>query len=245
MMKIFRTGAVFAALLILAACAAQPVIPYDHTATQANKKIGLLTVGWPAGPVSFLASDPGKSFGLIGALVDAGMQSERDGQLSNLLTEQNVDAQKIFVAKLTASLQAEGYGVVSVSVDAADKNRIKYLKKYPAADANGVDSYLDVAVINYGYVAAGISSDAPYRPWLNGLVKLVKVSDGSTLMQDSFTYNSLTFQGNANVTAVTISPDPAYAFPKWADATSDKSKAAAGVSDAAEKSASAVADLLK
>jgi hypothetical protein len=234
-------GAEIAALLFLCACAAPPVVPYDRSAAQTNKKIGLLKPGWPSGPVSFLATDPGRSFGLIGALVDAGMQSGRDTDLIALLADQHVEADKLFVSDLTTALEKEGYTVVMIPAD----NRTTYLKKYPAATANDVDSYLDIAVPTYGYMAAGISKDAPYRPWLAAAVKLIKASDGTTLMQDSVTYNSLNIMGNTVGNSVTISPDPTYAFSAWSDATADKQKAAAGVSDAVDKSAAAIADLLK
>jgi hypothetical protein len=59
------------------------------------------------------------------------------------------------------------------------------------------------------------------------------------------TYNSLNIMGNTVGNSVTISPDPTYAFSAWSDATDDKQKAAAGVSDAVAKSAAAIADLLK
>jgi hypothetical protein len=237
-MYIMKLCAVLAALLVVSACAGQPEIPYDRTATSGNKTIGLLTPAWPSGPTSFLASSPGKSFGLIGALVDQGIQSGRDSDLKLMLDNQKIDANTEFVTQLTANLQAKGFTVIPI---AADIKRSGYAKQYPSAAANKVDSYLYVAVIQYGYLAAGIGSDSPYRPWCTANVKLVRAADGAVLMQDIVNYNSWLDLKNA----VKISPDPDYAFPKWTDTKEAPSKTAHGVSIAARKTADAIGDLLK
>jgi hypothetical protein len=233
-----KLGAAFAALLTLAACAGQPEIPYDRAAAPANKTIGLLTPGWPTGPSSFLASNPGQSFGLIGALVNAGIQSGRESDLQLILTNQKINANADFVGNLTANLQAKGFTIVPIEADA---KRSAYLKKYPGPGANNVDSYLDVAVVQYGYLAAGIGSDNPYRPWCVAAVKLVRASDGAVLMQDAVTYNSWIDAKNT----IKLSPDPDFAFAKWTDAKEAPEKTAQGVSVAAKKTADTIGDLLK
>jgi hypothetical protein len=237
-LKIIKLGVALAALLTVAACASQPEIPYDRTAAPNNKTIGLLTPGWPSGPTAFLASSPGQSFGLVGALIDAGIQSGRETDLKQILDSQKVDANADFVTTLTSNLQAKGFTVVPV---AADAKRNKALKKYPAAGTDQVDSYLDVAVTQYGYLAAGIGSDNPYRPWCETSVKLVRASDGAVLLQDSVTYNSWLDIKNR----VKLSPDPDYAFTAWTDAKASPEKTAQGVSIAARKTADAIGDLLK
>ena len=47
-----------------------------------------------------------------------------------------------------------------------------------------MNSYLDVVVTNYGYAAAGMGNAAPYRPWLQAKVKLIKAANGKVLMED-------------------------------------------------------------
>jgi hypothetical protein len=237
-MKLFRLGAVFAALMILAACASQPEIPYDRTAAVSNKTIGLLTPAWPSGPSSFLASSVGQSFGLAGALVDASIQDNRESDLKLILTDQRVDANSDFIAALTANLQAKGFTILPVTADA---KRGAFLKKYPAPGANNVDSYLDVAVTNYGYLAAGIGASNPYRPWCAATVKLIRASDGAVLMQDHVTYNSWLDVKNV----IKLSPDPEYAFTAWSDTKAAPEKTAQGVQVAAKKTADAIGDLLK
>ncbi len=236
-MRFIKFTAALAALLVMAGCATQPEIPYDRSAAHDNKTIGLLTPGWSSGPSSVLASDVGKSFGLIGALVDAGMQSNREKDLNALLAQKNIDVNVAFVSRLKSNLESKGFKVVPVS---ADPKRNALLKKYPGP-AEGVDSYLDVVVPNYGYLAAGIATDNPYRPWFVSQVKLVRASDASVLMQDVVTYNTI---GEAK-NVVTLSPDPQYAFARWDDLKTSPERAAAGINDAAGKSADAIADLFR
>jgi hypothetical protein len=236
-MRFIRLGAAIAALLSLAACATQPEIPYDRSAAQNNKTIGLLTPGWSSGPSSVLASDLGRSFGLVGALVDAAMQANREHELNEILANQNANVNAAFIAHLKSSLEVKGFKVVMVDADGA---RTSLLKKYPSAP-EGVDSYLDVVVPNYGYLAAGIEKDSPYRPWFVSQVKLVRANDSGVLMQDVVTYNTI----GAAKNVVTLSPDPKYVFVHWADLKTSPDQVAAGIADASDRSADAIADLLK
>jgi len=236
-MTISKLAAALTALLALSACATQPEIPYDRNAEQSNKTIGLLTPGWPSGPTSFLASEPGQSFGLVGALIDAARQSNRDKDLEKIIAAHNLDLRAQFVTRLSANLESKGYKVVAVSADAT---RSSFAKKYPGA-AEGIDSYLDVAVPIYGYMAAGIGADSPYRPWFAAGAKLVRANDAHVLMQDRVVYNTI---GEAK-NVITLSPDPQYAFPKWNDVEAAPDRAVAGMQDAADKSADTIANLLK
>ena len=236
-MKFILWGAIGIALMGLVGCSAVPEIPYDRSAAQSNKTIGLLTPGWPSGPTSFLASDPGRSFGLVGALVDAAIQSNREKDLTSILQTKNLVTSDIFSDALSKNLEAKGFKVIPVSADA---KRTKVLKQYPAP-TDGVDSYLDIVVIDYGYLSSGIGDGNPYRPWFVANVKLVRASDSNVLMQDTVTYNTI---GEAK-NVVTLSPDPQYAFVNWTDVQKSPDQAASGVSDATHKSAEAIGDLLK
>ena len=236
-MKIVKVGAALAALLVVAACATQPEIPYDHGAAQNNKTIGLLTPGWSSGPSSVLASDVGRSLGLIGALVDASMEASREHELNEILANRKIDVNAMFISRLKSNLEGRGFKVVTID---ADGKRTSLLKKYPSA-GDGVDSLLDVVVPNYGYLAAGIAKDNPYRPWFVSQVKLVRAKDSGVLMQDVVTYNTI---GEAK-NVVTLSPDPQYAFVHWTDLKSSPDQVVAGITDAADKSADAIANLLR
>jgi hypothetical protein len=233
-------GAAIAVLLCLSACAQQQALPYDRTASPNNKTIGLISPGWPSGPSSVLASNVGQSFGLVGALINAGMQSAREKELTTLLDTQKKDGNAIFLSDLTADLEKDGYKVVPVSVPTAARDRTDYLKVYPPASDSNVDSYLDIAVFNYGYIAAGLGSSNPYRPWFTARVKLVRASDHAVLMQDIVGYNPIFSKD-----LVTVSPAPEYAFEKWDDVKNDPQKAAEGVAAALDASAVSISNLLK
>ncbi len=64
------------------------------------------------------------------------------------------------------------------------------------------------SVSGYGYLAAGIGSDTPYRPVLYLETRLVRASDKAVLMSDRIRYNPV----NQVTQVITIPPDPAYDF---------------------------------
>ena len=110
-----------------------------------------------------------------------------------------------------------------------------------------MDAYLDVAVDNYGYMAAGIGGDNPYRPFLFLKCRLLRASDSSVLMQDSVAVNALN-QGGGGWAAsklVTISPDPAFVFPGMDDLTHNPQQAVEGTKRAFTQSTEAIGKLLK
>ena len=179
MRGLYRCVPVIGALFVLSACATTPEIPFVQTADNIHT-IGLTTPGFPDGASVVLASDMGQSFGLIGALVDASMQSNRDSTFKDIVTKQNFVASDQFSQDLTAALTKDGYAVVPIAVARKDSG---LLKELPAAP-QPVDAYLDVAVMNYGYVAAGIGDNTPYRPFLMLQCKLIRASDKTVLMQD-------------------------------------------------------------
>src|ERR1700693_4219214 len=102
-MKRFHHFIALAMTLALAACSTPPEIPYDH-ATSAVHTIGLVTPGFPSGPTVFLASDVGQSFGLVGGLIDASMQSNRETRFTAILASQQFVASDQFSIQLTDAL---------------------------------------------------------------------------------------------------------------------------------------------
>lgn len=243
MTTFIRKLAVLCVLFLVAGCATtKPAVPFDRSTASSIKVIGLLTPDLPSEPSAVLASSVGQSFGLIGALVDAGMKDGRDGSLRDILAAQQFAAEKAFTDDLTASLKARGYEVKLIPVSRSDKGQL--LKAYPTQNENQVDAYLDVVSVNYGYVAAGVAGDTPYRPFLYTDCKLVKANDGSVLMEDSVNYNPMMAAG-ADSAHVTISPDPAYAFEKFSELEADPAKATKGVSIAFTQTTDAIGQLLR
>lgn len=227
--------------VVLAACATKPpVIPYDRTSSNPVKKIGIVTPEFPDGPHAMLASSVGMSFGLVGALIDAGMEANRDSSLEQVLNAQNFSAYQRFVDGLTASLKAQGYEVEMISATRTKKG--EFLKTYPTGEK--VDAYLDIVAFNYGYVAAGVAGSTPYRPFLYTQCQLVRASDNSVLMQDQVDYNPIN-PGNGTKDNVAIGPDPAYSFEKFSDLESDPAKATKGVEIAFAQTTNAIGKLLR
>ncbi|KAB7741599.1 hypothetical protein F2P47_04130 [Parvibaculum sedimenti] len=242
MTTFIRKLTLLCAFFLVAGCAAKPAVPFDRSTASSIKVIGLLTPDVPSEPSAVLASSVGQSFGLIGALVDAGMKDNRDGSLRDVLAAQKFAADKALTDDLTASLKSRGYEVKLIPVSRNDKGKL--LKTYPTQSENQVDAYLDVVSVNYGYVAAGIAGNTPYRPFLYTDCKLVKASDGAVLMEDSVNYNPIMAAG-ADAEHVTISPDPAYSFEKFSEIEADPAKATKGVSVAFAQTTDAIGRLLR
>jgi hypothetical protein len=225
-----------AALLLVAGCAS-PEIPFDRSEAGNVHSIGVLTPDIPEKPSVILASDPGQSFGLVGGLIDVGMQLKRDDKLYAILLQRHFAVGQTLSADLVAALKAHGFDAKPIAVS---REKSGFLKTFPTEP--GVDAYLDVSSTpdGFGYVAAGIGASQPYRPfvWVN--CKLVRASDSSVLMEDAVMYNPI---GDGKW--VTISPDPAYAFPDFDNLTAHPDQAAAGVNTSLQKTADQIGMLMR
>src|SRR5690348_3826469 len=231
-------AAMLAAAVVVAGCAAgQPEIPYDRAAKAQIKKIGIVTPAF-AEPSVILLNSAGSNFGLIGALADAGMQSNRDSKLKAILQQQKYSPQDHLVENVIKGLRAAGYTVVLVQMkrDGSD-----FVEKYPNGDGQAVDAYLDLVAPVYGYIANGTGDSTPYRPRVVVKARLVSAKDSSVLMQDRVLYNPL---GPDN-TAVTIPADPALQFKDFDALAASPQTAVKGLRVATEQSAQTVAKLLQ
>ena len=232
----FRGAAVaITAAMVLVGCASQPEIPYDRTAKAQIKKIGIVTPAFGE-PSVILLNSVGSSFGLIGALADAGVQSNRDSKFKTMLQQQKFSPPDAFLERVTQGLRAAGYTVTIVPVK---RDGSSFVDKYPT-DAT-VDAYLDLVAITYGYIANGVGDSAPYRPRFVVQARLVSAKDSSVLMQDRVLYNPL---GPDN-TAVTIPADPAMQFKDFDALAASPQVAVRGLRVATEQSAQTVAKLLQ
>jgi hypothetical protein len=224
-------------LVLLSGChTAPPEIPFDKAAATRVKSIGIIVSQFPEQPVALLATSIGQNLGLLGALVDAGMNSSRVSKVEAMLKSQGFVADSYFIAKLKETLEAEGYKVFIVS---QKRGKGEFAKAYPVNSYPRVDAYLDIVVGSYGYLAAGIGDDAPYRPTFNAHVKLVSSIGNSVLMQDIVAYNI----PNKPENIVTLSPDPEM---KWVDfdtLMADPVRAVSGLRAAEEQTASMLGKL--
>jgi hypothetical protein len=223
---------------LLAGCAA-PEIPYDRTAAGEVKSIGIVTPSFPEEGSVILATSVGKNFGLVGALIDAGMQANRDSQFKDMLQRQGFSIQDSFVASLSEGLKRKGYDVSVIPFTREAKK--DFAAHYPVAAGGKVDAYLDLVAMDYGYIAAGIGSSTPYRPHLVMKARLVSVKDSSVLMQDLILYNPVAPASKA----ITVAPDPAYTFADFDALVGNPGNAVQGLKTAADKSAETISQLLQ
>lgn len=241
-MKItFLRATIVAAAALLAGCAAQPEIPFDSSANTIHA-IGV-TVDMPPAPSVILASDIGQSFGLVGALIDAGMAENRDKKLRAIMAEGGVDSRAVFTQAISESLVAHGYQAVPI---VSDRAKHGFLKSYPPAADSKVDAYLDITLVGdgYGYVASGIGDTQPFRPFVWANCRLIKASDGSVLMQDMVLYNWVAING-MKVKAVEVSPDPAYSYPNMDDLVAHGPVVREGLDKALRQTADAIINLIR
>jgi hypothetical protein len=190
-----------------------------------------------------LATSVGQSFGLIGALIDAGMQADRDSRFGGAMRERQFDAHAYFLERLAEALRARGYAVEMVPVQRT-REHFEFLAAYPTASPPKVDAYPDLVVTAYGYIAAGIGPSTPYRPYIAVRARLANAADGAVLMQDVLIYNAVG-PAAAQQQVVTLAPDPAHRFDKFDDLMADPDVALKGVQVAAEQLAQAIAALLR
>jgi len=241
MFRHIRHASACLALAALTACATEREIPFDHAANSGIKTIGVLQPSMSPTPTILLASDIGQSLGLVGLLVDASMQANRDKQFGELMSAQGVKPDANFLADVHAALAAHGYSVTDVP---EARPSADLLKTYPKGGTDGVDAYLDIAIVNYGYVAAGIGDSTPYRPFVGAHCRLVRASDGAVLMQDVVVYNPVVTAG-PQPRAVTISPDPAYTFKDFDTLTADPANAMKGMNVALGDAATSIGTLVQ
>jgi hypothetical protein len=237
MMMRFVPLAVAALVAIaLSACETLKQVPYDRASAGEIKTINIVTPSAPKRPGVVLAATVGQSFGLIGALVDAGMQSNRESDFEEMMKSKNFVADQAFMTHLDGALTAGGYTPAHSTVA---RPKSDFLKAYSASGDVKPDAHLDV-VMYYGYIASGMST--PYRPFVSVNAKMVRASDNALLMQKSIFYNPL---NGAPEQTVTIAPDPAYEFADFDALKADPDRAAKGLDAAIAQVAAAMGTLLK
>lgn len=233
-MKLKLLGLVGA--LCLSACADPYVAtPYDRATAQVDRMV-IIDDALPEKAIAYEVASVGSNFGLIGALVDAGIQAERQDAVNDALREAGFDAEGELETLLMREIGQEGYSVALLPSGARAKR--DWLPAHSGAP-EGVDAYLDVAVVEYGYMSPGAGQ--PFRPYVWAKVKLVRVSDGTLLMENQIVYNPL----NVVEGVITIPPNPEFFFNNRSALLEDPNRLAAGIEDAMVRVAETSAQLLR
>lgn len=227
------------ALLASACASTYEPIPFDRTAAGV-KSIAVMDDALPEKPTVYMAATVGSNLGLLGALVDGSVQSSRQKKMLEIFDGQGVDAENVLEQRLMANLKEKGYDVSMM--DTGERDNRKLLKDYDGM-GNGTDALLDVVSGGYGYVSAGLKK--PWRPSAHFKVRMIDPQTGDILMENYIAYNPLGFTGQeAKVGAITITPDPVYAFTKMEDMEADPEKTTAGIVAALESVADTMATLV-
>lgn len=172
--------------LSVAACASPyPAIPFDSEAANIDT-ISLIEDVGEANVTAYEVASAGSNFGLIGALVDAGVQASRQNAVEEALAEAGFNAQEYFRTQLIVALEGQGYTVEIVEVSGRDN--VKLLEVYPDDDGD-VQAYLDASLQSWGVLSSGVGT--PFRPHAAVEAQLYRPGDGSILMRDRIEVSSM------------------------------------------------------
>jgi hypothetical protein len=229
----FKKLLIIAAAMSVTACAAPYIAtPYDR-ATANVTRIAMVDDALEPKAIAYEVASTGANFGLIGALVDAGIQESRRTAVNEALNSVQFDAETVLERRVAATLTSQGYTVEALSGDRAKRD---FLVSYPAANS---EAHLDIVVTEYGYMSSGAGQ--PFRPTVYAKVRLVRASDNTVLMDNMILYNPIA----PTEGMITLTPNPEYAFRNREGLLEDPTRLAAGLEDALVRVADTAAQLLR
>jgi hypothetical protein len=226
-------------LTATAAAADTPaVVQFDKAAAAGVKIIGIVTPAMPAQPTAFVLggfSEPS------GTLLGRVIQSPRIKELWLAIDGDKQPPPGVFIAALTAALQANGYAVKTIDAARPDA---EFLAAYPAGAQ--VDAFLDVwfseECEGYGYVTPGQENANPFKAFAYASFRLVRASDHAVLAQNTIFYTPWWKQDTEN--SLTIQPNPAYTFQDFSDIKANPKLAKEGLHYALRQIADTIGTLL-
>ncbi|MXO95289.1 hypothetical protein GRI34_02500 [Erythrobacter aquimaris] len=222
-------------LLSLAACA-NPYVGTPYTAPAVPvTSVAIVddTLGDDA--VAYEAASTMGNFGLLGALIDAGVQGSRKSRVNEALESVNHTPEANFESYLIAAL-AEA-DIEAAMLDGPDRDKREFLEDYPTAP-EGVQALIDFNVTAYGYVNSG---NQLWRPTVAADVRMIDAGTGATLMENRIIYNPV----DAQAGIVTIAPSPDYAFQNREDMISQPERLAEGIDVALKEVAETAVRLMR
>ena len=224
------------AMASLSACASNYVAKPYVAGAQPIGKIAVMDDSMPEKMSAVETASVGSNFGLIGALIDAGVTASRQDALSDALATVSFDAEDRLEKRVVEALAAQGMEATLVKGPLRQKR--VFLNDYPAAP-DGTRAYLDLVLTNYGYTSAG--SGQPWRPTAYAMVKLVSASNKKTLLENHIAYNVM----HAPRGVITLTPHPDYVFKNREEMKTQPDRLAAGLEDAFTQIAATAANLMR
>ncbi len=231
----FATAAGLMAVILLAAgCASVPPQQAFNREAADIHSIRVLPMAESEIGLAFL-NHPGANFGLIGGLVAASDISSKENKLQKQMAASQLDHLAVFREEFAAAMQAQGYTLTwSEPLPAKSKvarDRWGLRKAYGAVE--GVDAQLDLSLNFVGYATSGAGDASPYRPAVHLAARLLDPAGKQNLFTDVLTYNNIT-----NIpTAITVNPDPRFAYPDFEQLEAAGADVATGMKVALEETA--------
>lgn len=241
-MSFLKHAALVCVALLLNACVSVPQKAFNKGATDI-RTIEVLPMAHTEAQVSY--PHPGLNFGLIGGAIAIAELNAKGNKLGAQLTAADFDHYQAFKAAFDAAMTERGYTLNwSDPVSAGPKEKAKrgnwrLRKSMPATDR--ADAVLDVNLVFYGYAASGAGKDSPYRPTISMSAQMFDATGKKKLFSDIVTYHNFS---PALDKAISVEPDPAYAYPKFDDVEAAGAKVAEGLDAAIRASARAMAEQL-
>ncbi|HEX8223303.1 MAG TPA: hypothetical protein VF605_05760 [Allosphingosinicella sp.] len=224
------------AMTLLSACASNYVAKPYVPGAQPIQKVAIADDSVPENMIAPEVASVGSNFGLIGALIDAGVQSSRQAALSGALARVSFNAEDTLERSLVEALSQQG--IQASVVNGPQRPKRVFLAQYPNA-AGGVDAYYDVVLTYYGYLSAGAGQ--PWRPSADATVRLVSAADRRVLLENRISYNVIA----APRGVITLSPNPEFEFRNREEMVNNPDRLANGLKDAFQRIASTAAKLIQ
>ncbi|WP_394692483.1 hypothetical protein [Hyphobacterium sp.] len=221
--------------LSLAACAS----PYVATPYEADlypvRTIGLVEDVGDSQVIAYEVASMGSNFGIVGALVDAGVQSSRRARVEEILEGEGFDAQAYFRERIIMELEALGYNVETVSV--GERDGVALFDSYEGFD-HDVDAHLDVVLQQYGLLSSGTGK--PFRPHAAVEGRMVNRADQAVIMENSIIYAPL----GSPEGRILLSPPPDASFRNREEILEDPVSLVESIQMALDETAATFARLL-
>lgn len=231
-----RATVAVSAMALLSACASNYVATPYVAGPDRLESVAVADDSLPEGLIAYEVASVGSNFGLIGALIDAGVQESRRDAVTDALGTISFDAETALEGYVIDALAQQG--IQATMLNGPQRERRVFLADYPDAPA-GVEAYFDIVLTHYGYLSAG--SGQPWRPSADATVRLVSVEGGRVLLENRITYNTM----NAPRGVVTLTPNPEYVFENREEMVSDPQRLANGLRDAFQQIAATAATLIR
>jgi hypothetical protein len=222
------------AMLALSACTSTYVgVPYT-AGPQPLRDVALADDALPEEVDAYEVASVGSNFGLIGALIDAGVQSSRKNAVNEALATIDYSPEEPLEAYIAEVMAGKGINVTLV--EGENREDREFLVDYPEAP-EGTQAYFDMVVTYYGYATAGSQT---WRPTVLADVRLVDIATGDVMMENRIAYNPINVQAGV----ITVSPSGEYGFEDREAMVGDPERLAAGIDDALRQVVDTAANLI-